>query len=104
MPNESESESVNLLRELVQWQRFQNRPLLRARLEEVLSGDTDREIYSLTDGTRSQPEIAAKVQVSQPTISNKWKTWRSLGIVYELADEPGRCKHLASLEAVGLKI
>ena len=98
-----ESESVNLLRELVQWQRFQNRPLLRARLEEVLVSHTDRMIYSLTDGTRSQPEIAAKVKVSQPTISNKWKTWRTLGIVYELAEEPGRCKHLASLEAVGLK-
>ena len=95
---------VEALRELVHWQRFQNRQLLRSALEEILATRTDRQIYDLTDGTRSQPDIADRAKVSQPTVSNKWKTWRTLGIVYELADEPGRCKHLASLEAVGLKI
>ena len=95
---------VEALRELVHWQRFQNRQLLRSALEEILASRTDRQIYDLTDGTRSQPDIADRAKVSQPTVSNKWKTWRTLGIVYELADEPGRCKHLASLEAVGLKI
>lgn len=96
-------EVLEVLRELLQWQRFQNRQLLRSALEEILANETDRKIYALTDGTRSQPEIATKAKVSQPTISNKWKTWRTLGIVFELADEPGRCKHLASLDAVGIK-
>ena len=96
--------AVELLEELVHWQRFQNRQLLRSALEEILASTTDRKIFDLSDGTRSQPDIAMRAEVSQPTVSNKWKTWRTLGIVYELADEPGRCKHLASLEAVGLKI
>ena len=98
-----DNDVLELLRELVQWQRFQNRQLLRSTLEEILDSETDRKIYALSDGTRSQPEIATRAKVSQPTVSNKWKAWRSRGIVYELADEPGRCKHLASLDAVGIK-
>jgi len=97
-------DAVQLLREIVQWQRFQNRQALRAALEEILSSETDRKIYEDTDGKRSQPEIAKRAKVSQPTISNKWKAWRMLGIVYELPDEPGRCCHLASLESVGLDV
>ena len=95
-------EAVELLREIVYWQRFQNRQALRAALEEILSSGTDRKIYALTDGDKSQPQIAKLAKVTQPTISNKWKAWRMLGIVYELPDEPGRCCHLGSLESVGL--
>src|SRR3990170_3448815 len=97
-------ETVELLREIVHWQRFQNRQALRAALEEILLSETDRKIYALTDGSRSQPEIAKAAGVSQPTISNKWKAWRTLGIVYELPNEPGRCRHLASLESVGISL
>jgi hypothetical protein len=97
-------DAVELLREIVHWQRFQNRQALRAALEEILASETDRRIYDLTDGNRSQPQIAQSAKVSQPTISNKWKAWRMLGIVYELPGEPGRCRHLASLESVGLGV
>jgi hypothetical protein len=97
-------EAVDLLREIVHWQRFQNRQALRAALEEILSSETDRHIYELTDGKKSQPQIAQRAKVSQPTISNKWKAWRTLGIVYELPGEPGRCRYLASLESVGLRV
>ena len=95
------TEIQSLLNELVQWARFQNRPALRAAVQEILLTDTDRQIYSLTDGAHSQPEIAKLAKVSQPTVSNKWKSWRKLGIVYELQQEPGRCCHLASLESLG---
>jgi len=100
----NEGQVAELLREILYWQRFQNRQTLRAALEEILSNETDRKIYELTDGTKSQPEIAAQTKMSQPTISNKWKAWRRLGIVYELTDEPGRCRHLASLESLGLHV
>ncbi len=100
----ADNEEVTLLRELVHWQRFQNRASLRSALEEILTTVTDRKIYEMTDGTKSQPQIASQCGVSQPTVSNKWKQWRTLGIVYEMPDEPGRCRHLASLESVGLKV
>ena len=92
-----------LLTEIVQWQRFQNRQTLKAVLEEVLLTDTDRVVYDLTDGKNSQPQIAKAAKVSQPTISYKWKAWRKLGIIHEIPEEPGRCRHLASLEALGLR-
>ena len=99
---QSEDRVIELLVELVNWQRFQNRQALRAVLEELLLTDTDRLIYELTDGKKSQPQIAKAAKVSQPTISYRWKAWRKLGIIYELPEEPGRCRHLASLEALGL--
>ena len=97
-----EAQVIQLLTEIVRWQRFQNRQALRKQLEEILSSDADRLIYDLTDGKKSQPQIAKAAKVSQPTISYKWKAWRKLGIIYELPEEPGRCRHLASLEALGL--
>ncbi len=97
-------DAVALLREIVHWQRFQNRQALRAALEEILTLESDRKIYEFTDGKRSQPEIAKRAKVSQPTISNKWRAWRMLGIVYELPEEPGRCCHLASLKSLGLDV
>lgn len=98
-----EQQIVESLREIVHWLRFQNRQALRAAVEEILTTKTDRTIYALTDGKKSQPEIARRAGVSQPTISGKWKAWRKLGIVYEVLDEPGRCRHLASLESLGLE-
>jgi len=101
---ETSDEVLALLRELVYWTRFQNRGALKAALDELLPSKTDRQIYELSDGSNSQPEIAKQVGVSQPTISNKWKFWRTLGIVYEVADEPGRCRHLASMRSLGLDV
>lgn len=92
-----------ILHEILLWLRFQNRQGLRALLSEVLANETDRFIYELTDGTKSQPEIARATGVSQPTVSLKWKAWRTLGIVYELPTEPGRCRHLADLRSVGIE-
>lgn len=95
---------VTILREILHWLRFQNRQSVRTALEELLVTKTDRKIYELTDGSNSQPEIAKKADVTQPTVSNKWKAWRAMGIVYEVAGEPGRCRHLASLQSVGLSV
>ena len=92
---------VSLLEQILVWMRFQNRQYLKALLSEVLTTDTDRRIYDLSDG-RSQPDIAKQTGVSQPTVSGKWKSWRTLGIVYDLPEQPGRCRHLASRRSLGL--
>jgi hypothetical protein len=92
---------VSLLEQILLWLRFQNRQYLRTLLSEILSTKADRQIYELSDG-RSQPEIAKQAGVSQPTVSLRWKNWRSLGVVYELPEQQGRCRHLASLHSLGL--
>jgi len=99
----TDPETAQLLHEILLWLRFQNRQTLKSLLSEVLANETDRIIYDLTDGTKSQPEIARLAGVSQPTISTKWKAWRTLGIVYEIPHEPGRCRHLADLRSVGIE-
>ena len=96
----NDTETNDLLHEMVLWLRFQNRSALQSRLRDVLSSDSDKIIYDQSDGTASQPEIAKAAGVSQPTVSTKWKAWRQLGIVYEI--EGGRCRHLADLRSVGI--
>lgn len=93
-----------LLEEIVLWLRFQNRQHLKTLLDDVLTSEADRRIYELSDGRMSQPEIAKKAGVSQPTVSVKWKAWRSLGVVHELPEQQGRCRHLASLSSLGLEV
>lgn len=92
-----------LLHEMVVWLRFQNRQTLRDLLKEILTTDSDKRVYEHTDGIRSQPEIARRAGVSQPTVSAKWKGWRTLGIVYDVPGEPGRCRHLTSLSSLGIE-
>ena len=94
----------DVLREILQWIRFQNRQALRVVLEETLTTETDKKIYELSDGQHSQPAIAKQAGVSQPTVSNKWKAWKGYGIAYELENEPGRCRHLASLQSLGIRV
>lgn len=92
-----------LLREVVMWLRFQNREPLRAALTKALTGDSDYAIYELTDGTKSQGEIARALKVAQSGVSNKWRAWRAAGIVYEVPGESGRCCHLSSLASLGVE-
>ena len=99
--NDSE-QVVGLLKEILLWLRFQNRQNLRTLLSEVLTTEADWKVYDLSDGQRSQQEIAKAAGISQPNVSVKWKAWRPLGIVHELPDQQGRCRHLASLSSLGL--
>ncbi len=95
---------IEVLSEILNWMRFQNRQALKATLEDILTTRADKIIYEFTDGRSSQPDIAKRVGVSQPTVSNKWKAWRAFGIVYEVTDETGRCRHLASLRSLGMDV
>ncbi len=97
-----DGELVGLLEQILLWLQFQNRQHLKTLLSEVLITEADRRIYELSDGSKSQQEIADGASVSQPNISAKWKAWRPLGIVHDLPDQPGRCRHLASLASLGL--
>jgi len=99
----ADDQVLRLLHEIVLWLRFQNRQVLRNLLTEVLTSESDKRIYELTDGLNLQPQIAREAGVSQPTVSLKWKAWRTLGIVYELPNEAGRCRHLASLRSLGIE-
>ncbi len=95
---------IDILLECLAWLRFQNRGNLALTLEQAFSSDRERLMYELTDGARSQGEIAKLVGVSQPTVLNAWNRWRRIGVVVEVSGMKGRCKRLASLRDLGLDV
>jgi hypothetical protein len=50
-------------------------------LENALQSDTERKAYDLTDGEKTQSQIAQAVGVTQATVSNWWKRWIQFGIL-----------------------
>lgn len=94
----SNDEELMLLRELVIWTRFLAREPLQRSLREVLTDPRHQWAYELTDGERTQTEIATAVQLDQTTISDLWAKWRRLGL---LDDQGRRPSKLISLNDLG---
>jgi biotin operon repressor len=93
-------EVTDLLLELVAWTKLQARDALVSGLTEALSTDNDRRVYELTDGSRTGADVAREVGVSRQAVSQKWKTWRQMGLILDSPDDAGP-RHLASLESLG---
>jgi len=105
MSNERDENKIEqLLVEVVAWLRFQNRGNLALTLEQAFSSDRERLMYELTDGRRSQGDIAKLVGVAQPTVLYTWNRWRRMGVVVEVPGVKGRCRRLASLRDLGLDV
>lgn len=72
--------AITLLEELLVWTKFTARPAILAAWEAILSDDRHLLAYELSDGSRTQAQVAEATGLSQPTISNLWAKWRRLGI------------------------
>lgn len=90
-----------LLEELVAWTRFANRETLVRLWATVLVDHRHLFAYELSDGTRSQKQIAEQSGLSQPTMSGLAQKWRRLGIA---RDVDGRTVHIARPSDLGLVI
>lgn len=97
-PRPSDTQIVELLEELVVWTRFMARTQLEEALRLALTDPKRQAAYELTDGERSQSEIAAQVGIDQSTVSDLWARWRRLGLVRETRRRP---MHLARLTDLG---
>ena len=91
---------VELLRDLVAWQRFTTRDQLRRKLAETLTTENDKAVYELTNGEFNQTDIARQVGIARPSVGRKWADWRTRGLLGETQD-PKKPRHLLSLEAIG---
>lgn len=76
----STQREVELLEELVVWARFANRKSILDAWDSILSDDRHLLAYELSDGSRTQQQIAKAARLSQPAVSNLWAKWRKLGI------------------------
>lgn len=91
---------IDLLEELVAWTRFANRDTLIGALNEILADDKHLMAYDLSDGSRTQVDIASATGLAQSTISALWVKWRRLGIARE---KNGRVSHLVRPGDIGLE-
>jgi hypothetical protein len=71
---------ASLLEELVAWTKFATRPAILTAWETILGDDRHLLAYELSDGSRTQLQVAEAAKLSQPTVSGLWARWRRLGI------------------------
>ncbi len=90
---------LEVLAELLVWTKFANLDRLISTLRTVLADPRHAKAYELTDGNRSQVEVAKGSGLSQPAVSGLWAKWRRLGIVQ---DRGARPKHLVQPSDYGL--
>src|SRR5438874_10718217 len=76
----AEERVASLLEELVAWTKFAARPAMLAAWESILGDDRHLLAYELSDGSRTQSQVAEAAKLSQPTVSGLWARWRRLGI------------------------
>ena len=91
-----------LLSEIVNWLRIANLPRLRDLFLQELDSEEKMVIFELTDGVKSQKEIASKVRVSRRSVSYYWQKWYGLGILIPSDKRKGRMKKIVSLSQVGI--
>jgi CRP-like cAMP-binding protein len=95
----SARELADVLEELLAWTKFANNRALADVLRRTLGDKAAFATYELTDGTRTQSEVASEAGVTQPTVSRMYAKWRRLGLMREAG---GRDVHLCRPTDLGL--
>jgi len=102
---ESKDKIVELLEEVLKWQRLQGMKILREILPQLLDTEEKRIVYEMTDGKNNQSKIANEAKVATGTVSNWWNIWYSYGILTKEEEKRnGRYKKIISLKDLGIPI
>jgi hypothetical protein len=96
----NDDRQTSLLEELVAWTRFAHREALVRALDHVLADERHLRAYELTDGTRTQSEVATEAGLSQPSVSGLWQKWRRLGLAH---DQGGKTVQLVRPSDIGIE-
>ena len=99
MSDQDNENVADLLSELLVWTKFANLDRLIAMLRTTLADERHAKAYELTDGKRSQVDVAKLSGLSQPAVSGLWARWKRLGIV---DNRSGRARHLVRPSDFGL--
>jgi len=92
-------ELSEMMEELLAWTRFANHRALTDALRRTLADQKEFAVYELTDGTRTQAQVAKAAGVSQPTVSRLHAKWRRQGLLRQAG---GAETHLTSPRDLGL--
>lgn len=102
--NESETETVQMLREILRWSRFENFPKLRKILLDTLETDVEKRVYESTDGERSRYDVAKEIGIPDSTVRHWWERWYNLGILEPSGKRKGRPQKIVALEDMGIEV
>lgn len=92
------------LKELINWIKLANRPMLRELLAKELDTEEKKRIYELTDGTRSQYEIEGLTKVTRRMVGYYWQKWSALGLLVASDQRKGRMQKIIALSDIGMNI
>jgi len=103
-PDEAEllQQLLEVAREQLRWQRAAVTPAVRQAISEVLTTKAMREAFELCDGNCQSAEVAKAVGTSKQNFSGWTRSWRDLGIAYEV--DGRKIRHLASLKSLGISV
>ena len=92
------------LMELVFLTRLRDIDQIKKAVNEELDTLERKRVYELTDGIRSQRDIARLANVPERTISNWWHKWLQVGLIIRSPAPPSRVRKVFSLEDLGLSV
>jgi len=106
LPEEKElpTDSVQILRELLRWSRFENFPKLRKILLDNLKTAQEKLVYELTNGENSRRDVARQTGVPDSTVNAWWEKWYNLGILEPSGKRKGRPQKIMALEDMGIEV
>jgi transposase len=106
LPEEKElpTDSVQILREILRWSRFENFPKLRKILLDTLKTPEEKLVYELTDGEKSRYDIAKETGIQDSTVRSWWERWYNLGILEPSGKRKGRPQKIMALEDMGIEV
>jgi len=73
-------EQTELLGEIVKWLRFSGMKQVKDTLNSTLNTGGKKLAYYLSDGKNTSTIISKYTGISQPTVSELWKGWLTLGL------------------------
>ena len=96
----AERDLSDILEELLAWTKFAHNRALTDALQKTLSEESLFTVYELSDGTKTQAEVAKEAGVTQPTVSRMYSKWRRLGLLRQV---DGSDIHLSRPTDLGLE-
>ena len=96
---------TKILMEILKWIKFSGMKEVRELLTNVLSTNTEKLMYELTDGEASTRDIAIKCNITHVTVGNYWQKWKVIGILESTEKYNGkRYKKICSLKEIGIEV
>ena len=103
----SNSETDELLKEILKWERLRGLEYLRRMVKEenLFTDEKHIVVYHYTDGIKSSREIGRSANVSHMTVQNLWKQWVAAGIAEPVERyKGGQCKRIFELGDLGIEL